>query len=385
MSTSEPTGGLSENAAEMARRPRGGARRERQARRRHRITVVVAVLAIVGGIGIAVHIGAFYLRSKSTGAALTRQLHREARKVATGQATCAPLSDTATGPEALVVASSIGLNAPVEAGDSDAVLNVAVAHVPGSAWPSDPGTTLLAAHDVSYFSQIDRLTTGQTVEVTTPCATYVYSVSGHQIVPTGSPLYSSPSQNLLVLETCYPLNALFITSQRYLVTAVLQRTRLHGTPLPTAPPPLSAPSVPAPPVLAAQGLTLDDNEVQLGTLGLVGTPSASWQQSPQPLEDEAASLADYFAALRSAEQGQTSWWTDLSPAVPFSATEPLQSSRFSYIGSLTPTLDVTGDIFTGAQIDVDVDIGGERYALHVSESVDADSLLITEWTLSRQT
>jgi sortase A len=99
-------------------------------------------------------------------------------------------------------------------------------------WPDAPGTTLLAAHDVSYFSQIDKLQVGQTVKFLTPCVTYLYRVTGHSIVVAGSPVYTSPSQSLLVLETCYPLNALFIMSQRYLVTASLERNESRGATVP---------------------------------------------------------------------------------------------------------------------------------------------------------
>jgi LPXTG-site transpeptidase (sortase) family protein len=349
----------------------------------------VAVLAIMGGLGIGAHIGWFYLRSATKGAALTRQFHHEVTKAQETHASCTALSDTAPGPQGLVAAPAIGLSAPVEAGDGDDVLNVAVGHVPGSVWPDEPGTTLLAAHDVSYFSQIDRLDVGQTVTFATPCVTYDYTVTGHMIVPDGSPLYTSPSQSLLVLETCYPLNALYITSEHYLVTAALRREvpRFTTEPAVLAVPP--APAVPAPAPLVAQGLTLDDNDVQLGLLDLAGTPSLSWQQSPAPLNDEAAALADYFAGLRSAEQDQAGWWAQLAPAVPFTDSQPLQGAQVTYDGSLTPTLDVVASKLAAADIDVDVDVNGGsdpgRYVLHVQETVIAGSLVITQWSMTSHT
>jgi len=355
---------------------------------RRRFVIGVAVAAILGGLGIGAHIGWFYLRSSTQGAALTKQFQHEVKKAAAGQLACPTMSDSNAGPQGLVQASSIDLSAPVEAGEGDDVLNVAVGHVTGSVWPDEPGTTLLAAHDVSYFSQIDKLQVGQTVTFATPCVTYVYTVTGHQIVAAGSPLYTTPSQSLLVLETCYPLNALFITSQRYLVTASLQRDVPRGTPVPTTLAAPAAPIVPAPAPLAAQGLTLDANDVQLGELNLAGAPIPSWQQSPVPLSDEAAALADYFAGLRSAEQGQSAWWTQLAPAVPFTDSQPLQGAHMSYVGSLTPTLDVENSSLVGAAIDVGVEVSGGsnpgRYALHVQELVTNGTLLITQWTMSRQ-
>ena len=334
------------------------ARRRPPVNLRRRITFGVAIVAIVAGLGIGVHIGSFYLRSSSQGAALKRQFHHKVHQVQTAHASCTALGDSVPGPQGLVQASSIGLSAPVEAGDDDSVLNVAVGHITGSAWPDEPGTTLLAAHDVSYFSQIDKLQVGQTITFSTPCITYVYTVTRHQIVAAGSPLYSTASQSLLVLETCYPLNALFITSQRYLVTASLQRDVSSVTTVPAILPVPTAPTVPAPAPLAAQGLTLDDNDVQLGELAVTGAPSTQWQQGPEPLSDEAAALADYFAGLRSAEQVQATWWAQLAPSVPFTDSQSLQGAHMSYTGSLTPTLVADGSTLAGADIDVGVDVSG---------------------------
>jgi len=386
LASNEMTNDEAPDMADGAAPSRSEVRRLRQGKARRRITIGVAAVAILGGLGIGVHIGWFYLRSSTQGGALTKQFHHEVKKVQTTHASCTALGDSVPGPQGLVEARTIGLNAPVEAGEADGVLNVAVGHVTGSVWPDEPGTTLLAAHDVSYFSQIDKLQVGQTVTFSTPCITYVYTVTGHQIVAAGSPLYSTSSQSLLVLETCYPLNALFITSQRYLVTASLQRDVATGAKLPTAPAVPAAPTVPAPTALAAQGLTLDDNDVQLGVLNLAGTPSSSWQQSPAPLTDEAAALADYFAGLRSAEQGQSTWWAQLAPAVPFTASHALQGAHMTYVGSLTPTLEADGDTLTGAEIDVSMDVSGGSdpgvYALHVQEVVTNGALVITQWTMS---
>lgn len=350
--------------------------------RRHQyLTAAIGVVLILAGLGIGLHVTNFYATSSSGGRALIQRFHNRAAAAQKKPQVCQPLADSVAGPQALVEAPAIGLTAPVEAGVSDAVLNVAVGHVPGSSWPNEPGTTLLAAHDVSYFSGIDQLQPGQMIDLTTPCDTYVYRVTAHQIVAAGSPLSSSPSQTLLILETCYPLNALFLTSQRYLVIASLAKVLVQVRSVPTAVAQPTAPSVPAPAPLADQGLTLDDNPVQLGVLDLAGNPSSSWRQGPEPLADEAAALADYFGALRSAQQNQAQWWSQLAPNVPFSAAQPLVGSEFSYRGSLNPTLSVQGSALTGATIDVDIDAGGRDYALQVVEAVVGGELEITQWEL----
>jgi LPXTG-site transpeptidase (sortase) family protein len=374
----DPTGPL---PVQRARRPRSWVQRHQY------LTVAVGVLAILTGLGIGLHIANFYATSGSKGSALVKRYHHQAGQAALNPADCQALGDSVSGPQALVEAPEIGLTAPVEAGVDDAVLNVAVGHVPGSAWPNQPGTTLLAAHDVSYFSGIDQLAPDQQIQFTTPCDTYVYRVTGHQIVESGSPLYSSPSQSLLILETCYPLNALYFTSQRYLVTASLVRIKVQASTVPTQVAAPSAPVVPAPPPLAAEGLSLENNEVLLGVLNLAGTPSSQWRQGPAPLADEAAALTDFFGGLRSAEQNQPQWWSQLAPSVSFGTLQPLIGEQASYVGSLVPTLTVTGTQFTGATIDVSVVMQGSepgQYALHVVETVVGDTLEITQWVMQRQ-
>jgi LPXTG-site transpeptidase (sortase) family protein len=356
--------------------------------RRHRwLSLGAALVLILGGLAIGTHIASFYARSSSGGSQLLHQLHHKQVAAAQNPVTCVALSDSVSGVQGALEATTIGLNAPVEAGVDDSVLNVAVGKVPGSVWANQPGTMLLAAHDVSYFSAIDRLQPGQTIRFATPCDTYLYRVTGHQIVAAGSPLSTSPAQSLLILETCYPLNALFITSQRYLVTASLERIVVEHAVVPSQVAQPIAPGVPAPAPLAAQGLTLDQNDVQLGVLNLAGSPASSWQQGPEPMADEAAVLADYFAGLRSALQNQPSWWSVLAPSVPFSDAGALQGAQMSYTGSLTPTLSAIGTSLTGATIDVNLDVSGGsapgRYALHVTEDVIGGQLAITGWSMTR--
>jgi sortase A len=392
---STPDDGIGDEGSSPQPPPRiaaRGARPHRSWIQRHQyLTVGVAVVLVLAGVGIGLHIADFFWNSSSKGHALIHQYNKNAHRATatpTGACVATPLSDTVTGPQGLVEAPIIALKAPVEAGEDDSVLNVAVGHVTGSSWPSQPGTTLLAAHDVSYFSKIDQLGSGQEVLFTTPCDTYVYRVTGHSIVQAGSPIYSDPSHSIMILETCYPLNALFITSQRYLVTASLSEVVVKRSNVPTAISAPAAPAVPAPPPLLAQGLTLDQNDVQLATLNLTGSPASSWQQGPAPLVDEAAVLAEFFGGLRSAEQNQPTWWASLAPDTPFTAAQPLIGARLNYAGSLSPTLSANGSTLTGGSIDVVISVTGGsapgHYALHVEEAVSKNELLITRWSLQPQ-
>jgi sortase A len=73
---------------------------------------------------------------------------------------------------------------------------------------------------VTWFSRIAQLRPGNEISYVTPCWTYSFTVTSHTIVAAGSPVYTTGAA-LLVLETCYPLDALYITSDRYLVYASL--------------------------------------------------------------------------------------------------------------------------------------------------------------------
>lgn len=124
-----------------------------------------------------------------------------------------------------VVIPSLDLTAPLIQGTSLGILAHAAGHLTGSVLPGQTGTAVIAAHDVTYFHHIDALKPGQTIEVTTSQGYFTYKVTGHQVVTVGTNVANTyyPS---LVLETCYPLNALTLVNHRYLVSAVLSSSTL---------------------------------------------------------------------------------------------------------------------------------------------------------------
>jgi len=216
---------------------------------------------------------------------------------------------------------SLGLSAPVEQGTTDAVLDVAVGHDSTSAWPGAAGAAVLLAHDVSFFGHLGQLKAGDRVLYETACAITTFTVTDSQVVPAGTALPNSTAPTL-VLDTCYPPDALFFTSQRLVVNAVESAARSNSAGRPGSDAVASTPTpptytVPVPPALAAEGLTLANNEVPMGILTLGGQTAPSFEQSPGPLDLEAAALEAYFAGLHAAAQGEGSWWSAITqPAVP---------------------------------------------------------------------
>lgn len=352
------------------------------------------IIAIGMGIGIVVQIGAFYHHSSTAGRDLVSQERREIARVAVSSLVCqGPLGAAGSGsprqtaagpggrgPYGLLEVPALGMVAPVLQGTDDSVLSDAVGHDPASAWPGQAGTSVLSAHDVTWFSRIGKLKPGDVIRYVTPCRTYTYKMTSHAIVEAGTPVYNTRTARLL-LDTCYPFDALFLTSTRYLVYADLiasAPTRVKAA-VPGKWPP---PAVPAPAPLAAQGLGLAHNPAPLGRLRLTGSPARAWIQSSAPLHLEAAALAEYFGLVRSAAQEKRTWWADLAPSVPTRAAGPLWGGRIqSYDSKLLIKLHVTGARPVSAMLTAMVTVTGPNgpggYRLTVTETVRAGKLLVT--------
>jgi LPXTG-site transpeptidase (sortase) family protein len=211
---------------------------------------------------------------------------------------------------------AIHLQAPVEEGTEDQELNVAVGHAPASVWPGLTGTSVFLAHDVSYFVHLNALKPGDVITYSTACNTWKYQVSDQQVVAAGSPV-ANTTNNTMVLDTCWPPNALFFTSQRLLIHATEVGTAAKGGSLDPGKEFINTVqstsyTTSAPAALQAQGLSLDQNYAPMGTMSLVNS-SMSFAQSPGPLSLEAAALETYFGGLHSAAQRNSGFWTAIAP------------------------------------------------------------------------
>jgi sortase A len=364
----------------------------RECRGRRAVPLVLAAVSIAcigAGLLIAGHI-AWFLRSSSIhGAALVQRERRAISVSKSGAATCQSLSQYDAGaasgePQGLLEIPLLGLTAPVLQGTGDAVLAEAVGHVPASVWPGQSGTSVLAAHDVTWFSGIAQLRPGDELRYVMPCRTFTYRVTSFSVVAGGSPVDSTATARI-VLDTCYPLDALYLNGRRYLVYADLIQTSPTSA-IPAPPASLSPLVVPAPKALVAEGLDLEQNEAPLGVLGLAGSPSASWRQTSAPLQTEVAALTAYFGVVRSAEQANQSWWADLAPSLRGSAPADLWGGRITgYHTPLDITLRLRGSRVLGATLTAEVSSAGSRqpgtYNLAVTETVTGDELLVSSFTM----
>jgi len=213
---------------------------------------------------------------------------------------------------------ALNLTAPVEEGTDDQELNVAVGHDAQSVWPGVDGAAVFLAHDVSYFVHLNQLKAGDVITYRTACNTVRFVVSGQQVVPAGSAV-SNTTDPSLVLDTCWPPNALFFTPDRLLIRATEVGAATKGASLNAGAQFVRTVAstdyaTSAPKALQAQGLTLQQNEAPMGTMNLVNS-SVAFAQSPGPLSLEAAALETYFGGLHAGAQNQWKWWVAMAPHV----------------------------------------------------------------------
>ena len=342
----------------------------------HRARLVAGIaLLVVAAVGIGYPIW-WKLRSDQ-GAQRLLQQYRSETTIA-GRSSTTTACNASTGPGILSI-PSIGLIAPVQQGVDDSVLNVSIGHNPSTSWPGTTGTSLLSAHDVSFFSRIDELKPGQTITYSVGCASYVFRVSKGVVTKVGAPI-DVPANGSLILDTCWPTNALWYTSQRYIVTAQYVSTVPTSSLAKSGSVPSQLPEVVLhvnlPSGLDPAGLSLSANSQIMGTLSFDGTPTSEFIQSNAPLQFEASALTLWFAAIHTLEANQPTWWNTFAPGVPYPtrlAGTPLRST-----GALEVTEQVDGT--TPVRATLSGSLNGVQVTL--SASVQSGTIAIDSYSLS---
>ena len=361
---------------------------KRRRRRRGVLATGMGVALVWGALGALGYIGGWQLHARRSAGALVHAeqtlTRRSSLREASTHRPCV-VSPARTGQLAGVLQiPALHLTAPVEEGTTDPVLAAAVGHDPQSVWPGAAGTAALLAHDVSYFVHLDRLKAGDAVVYRTACGVARFTVTGSQVVSQGQPLPNGTTPTL-VLDTCYPPNALFFTTQRFLVWAT--ETGSSTVTSRASPSPASAPSysVPAPAALVAQGLTLQQNEAPMGTMTLTGEPSTSWEQSPGPMALEAAALEAYFGGLHAMTQRQPAWWSAISAAGLPPPPALLGAVVSGHDAPLDVTIASTKGVPTEVVLQTVVTLSGGAapgpYDETVTAAVEGTTVLLSGWTL----
>jgi len=354
---------------------------------RTRARVVLGLVLVWGALGVLGYRIGWELHAHQG----QHMLVRTARSVIHETAQCTgqiaePTSDGVLA--GVLTIPKLGVTAPVESGTSDSVLAVAVGHFDSSPWPGMAGESALLAHDVSYFAQIDQLQPGDRILYRSGCVTDTFDVVGHRIVQDGAPL-PQMSGTSLVLDTCWPTDALWFTPNRYTVEAVESGISVGSGSLPQALSPAAVATAfvsPASAALHATGLSLTDNEEPMGTLTETGTPSSQWSQSPAPLALQDAALADYFGGYHAAKVGNDQWWSSVAPGVGMPQALDGATPELSDATPLNVTITAVGAQASAVTLSTTVPLSGGSdpgtYQMLVTEAVHGSTVVITNWEVT---
>lgn len=212
---------------------------------------------------------------------------------------------------------ALALHTTVIQGTGDAQLLVAPGHVTTSVLPGEPGLSVIAAHNATYFHQINRLKSGDMIHVTTNQGIFTFRVTSHEIVAEnqGLPDSSSPT---VALEACYPLDALYFTPNRYVVFAELVKSQMTRQSLRRAVPVAAWPfraDIPLA-VSSRYPLWLSQNSLPMGTLryqGISGRLLTAFTQSDDPLNITAEAIRLLEAYRYTSEHRQATWLESVVP------------------------------------------------------------------------
>lgn len=270
----------------------------------------------------------------------------------------------------LLTIPKIQLEAPIVEGTDEAQIDVAAGHLPSSVLPGQFGTSVIAAHNATWFRHVDRLKQGDAIRVSTKYGTYNFRVTKSQIVHTGSPIYNTTGPSL-VLESCYPLNALYLTPYRYLVYAELV-SQSKSAPSNLQATASEAYHVEIPASIPTRDTLLSANPLPMGTLAYSGSPASAYVQSNSPLNASSALVQLYLAWLHASATKDAAALHALG--VPDSSLlTGVTLSRLHTIAPFDVTLNVSGTHLVNASAVLEVQ-ANHRYTIHVYATRVGDEL-----------
>ncbi|MDA8292705.1 MAG: class D sortase [Actinomycetota bacterium] len=356
-------------------------RARHRAPRRSWWLVAAGVVLIAAGASVAYRIVGFLRHSSTTSHALVRGFETGVAAAPRTRgpspplgAACPRVAPGATGRARMLLdIPALHEIAPVLEGTANATLAVAVGHLASSPWPGAGGNTVLDAHDVTFFRSIDELHRGDQILLVGPCSTWRYRISASSVVGQGRPVPAGAGAHV-VLVTCWPTDALFYTTQRFVVVARLSTVEATRAVLPV-PTPLPTVTAALPPALGALHLDATRAGIPLGTLSLDGRYEARWLSSSRPLQASDAATHLLEATIVVARAHDASSWAVMAPGVPLAAIAPL-AGQLTWLAPVHVTIVGSRTRVTGAVLESVVAIGGSPRRLVVEARVVAHEMEI---------
>ncbi|HEX4682995.1 MAG TPA: class D sortase [Gemmatimonadaceae bacterium] len=122
-------------------------------------------------------------------------------------------------PMARIVIPRVGLDAIVLEGVDDDELNAGPGHLPGSAYPGEPGNAVISAHRDRHFNHLDALSVGDTVVTESGTHTTTWRIVAKRVIDKNDPALFRTSDATLTLTTCWPIRYVGPAPERLILTA----------------------------------------------------------------------------------------------------------------------------------------------------------------------
>ncbi len=140
-----------------------------------------------------------------------------ARSVALPRDRREPLVDGA--PVARLVIPKLDFDAIVLEGVDGDDLNAGPGHLPGSAFPGEPGNAIISAHRDRHFNHLDALEVGDTLFTESGARRNAWVVVSTRVLDKNAPALFHMKDATLTLTTCWPIRYLGPAPDRLIVTA----------------------------------------------------------------------------------------------------------------------------------------------------------------------
>ncbi|HVX40397.1 MAG TPA: class D sortase [Gemmatimonadaceae bacterium] len=140
-----------------------------------------------------------------------------ARSVALHHGRREPLVDGA--PVARLVIPKLDFDAIVLEGVDGDDLNAGPGHLPGSAFPGEPGNAIISAHRDRHFNHLDALDVGDTIYTESGARRNAWVVVATRVIDKDAPALFHTKDATLTLTTCWPIRYLGPAPDRLIVTA----------------------------------------------------------------------------------------------------------------------------------------------------------------------
>lgn len=104
-------------------------------------------------------------------------------------------------------------------GVDDYSLNAGPGHLPGSAFPGEPGNAVLSAHRDRHFARLGDIRVGDTILTESGTARTTWVVISKRVVDADAPALFHTPDATLTLTTCWPIRYIGTAPERLIVTA----------------------------------------------------------------------------------------------------------------------------------------------------------------------